>query len=242
MAVVCPICKFDNPSEETIVCEQCGFDFMTDSDGAYSRALKMLKDTEESLSSSVGNMSKEKLEGVFEHISAQIQEAVEQSREDFNASMQKFSGLSAEQLDALPDGDVWKGFLNNFDYFKNQINDGISMACSALNNMRDFNNLKTGKSQLELAQSQIQLAFESMQMYTASLLSGNVTELPPVDITLTMENLNKAVEYIGYYLSSKDFRYLNEALPLIENAGGNLRFALEQYYEEGQQGFSETDE
>ncbi len=226
MALTCPVCRFDNPAEETVVCERCGFNFMADADGGYARALKMLKDTGDSLSSSVGSIGKEKLEDIWEHISSQIRDAISLSRDEFSGVVQKFSGLSAEALDELPEGDAWKNYIAGFSSFQNQMDEGLKMAYEALSNMRDINNLKTGKGQLDLAVSQIQQACESMQSYSASLMLSNMPQRPSIDISLTMSNLNGAVENMGHYINSNDIAFLSEALPFIERAAENLRFIL----------------
>jgi len=241
MSVICPVCKFDNPDEETVVCGRCGLDFIVDADDGYVRALKMLKDMGNSLSNNVGSIGKDKLEGIWEHIASQIRDAIALSKEDFNKAFESNCSLSVENLDELPDGDSLKSFITNFSTLQAQIDEGLEMAHNALLNMRDINNLKTGKSQLELAASQIQQACESMQMMTASLVVSDSPSPPSLDISLTMSNLNSAIENIGQYVNSNEISYLRTALPYIENSAENLRFILNEYAENDENGENTED-
>ncbi len=234
MAVKCPVCQFEN-QEDDLKCTQCGEDLML-SGTRYEKPLKMLKEMGQKVVDSTGSMPKEKLEGVYFHIVEQLQDIMDNSREELDSNLEKLrkemakvSGIDEEDVDL-------KSFVEGFDVAQSIVNEGIGMALGALMSMRSFKDVKAGQTQLDLAITRVQEGLEHIERLSigsTGLPVGEEGEPPtPVEVVMSMESIEKALEAINSYLSDHQDSHVRTALARLNEASAALSKYIETHKEE----------
>lgn len=226
MAIACPICRFVIPEEDVLICENCGFDFVNGTESPYSAAIKMLRETGEKVSGSYGSISREKLDSLYGHIAAKMQEALLESRRAMEESIAHFYG----KTEFLAENAEQQAMLEYFVSSQNMVGEGMSMAYEALSNMQNLNDVRQGQGQLELALSRIQQGAEHMQYYSVAMMNVPASEeIAPIDITFALEAMQKSFENMTAYLESNEVNHLRSALMMNDYVSSYLRNALSSY-------------
>ena len=243
MSVICPICQYDNPEEDVLTCSECGFDFLQQDQARYTEPLRQLRETSESLATSFGSFSQEKLESVYSRIVSQLNDIVSQNREDFKKKVseirevRKVVGATDEEL-------PFDEFVVCFDEAQARIDESLSIILQALNSMRtlkDPQHFKQGQMQVELAISYIEQSFVLMQNCSIALVDMP-DEFPPIDIVTPSEMIEDAISCINTYLEDYKVGNLRDAVRYLTEARDSLSELIAGYYAETGDDGSSDDE
>lgn len=234
MAVKCPICQSENQDDD-LKCTQCGEDLMM-SGTRYEKPLKMLKEMGQKVVDSSGSLSKEKLEGIYFHIVEQLQDIMDNSREELDLNLEKLRKEMAKVSDINEEDVDLKSFVEGFHTAQSIVNEGIGMALGALMNLRSFKDLKEGQTQLDLAVTRVQEGLEHLERLSigsSGLPLAEEGEAPvPMEVTNSMESIEKALESISSFMTDRREIHISTAMARLDEARAVLSKYVESRREE----------
>jgi len=229
MAVKCPVCQSENQDDD-LKCVHCGEDLMM-SGTRYEKPLKMLREMGQKVVDSSGTLSKEKLEGVYFHIVEQLQDIMDNSREELDSNLEKLRKEMAKASDINEEDIDLKSFVEGFHSAQSIVNEGIGMALGALMNMRSFKDLKEGQTQLDLAITHVQEGLEHLERLSIGSAGLPLTEEGeepvPMEVVSSMDSIEKALESINSFMIDRHDIHISTALARLDEA----RSALSKFVE-----------
>lgn len=229
MAIICPICTYDNQENSSGICLQCGFDLNSGS-SLYEKPLQDINKAAETILAAEGSAAPEEITALYSEIAASSAGLIGQAKAELEKGLASLKNNSASISAADNNNtELINNALANFEKAAGEASKNLESIYQALYIMNDPEKTKEGQAQLEFLSTAIQQNFLLLQQSSMAFMTFNQDAEYPIDIT----NVSKILEYISAYISSylktKSVQELKSAVYYIESAKRTLISQIEEY-------------
>ena len=142
MAVICPLCGFENP-DGTKICRDCGESIKEATYGTYNRPLTLIKDITGKLVDGKIPFSQDRLDGLHVHISELLQDVMDNCSREIQENFRKLRD-EVEDLSEVDEKlfNSFKSFMGEFEEAQMDVNNGISLLKDSLFSTKNLTDLE----------------------------------------------------------------------------------------------------
>ncbi|HPZ09779.1 MAG TPA: hypothetical protein PL110_16895 [Candidatus Eremiobacteraeota bacterium] len=240
MAVICSVCDYEN-KDDSPFCEKCGEQLKQLPENKYDLPIKMLRDIGNSLADKQMSSTQDKVEEAFNNIMEISQQLLDKAQEDLENNLAEIDNLPIDTLEELSaDADeersmeIFSKFLFQFQSAQEQINEGLSIAKDALQKMRSFSELETGRGKIDLerASGLLQQGLNTLEIISEEsqepLFALNKDVKPvPNQIIESMDYLEEVMNMMSDYMDTSNKSNLLEIIVSLDMVKDSIQNLLE---------------
>lgn len=229
MTIICHICDQEN-EETNPFCIKCGENLKDPRENKYEEPIARLREIGNELADKQMEYTQERIEESFNEIMDISQGLLDEAQRALEDNLLNLENLPLEQaellgldIDEAQSMKIFTDFISRFQGAQDDINDGLSMAKRALQDMRGFSELEseTGQIDLETATDLLNRGLNKLEIITESaqekMFPGDEIAEPPKQLLEAMSYLERIMTITSDYLEIPDIDSLKEMLLLLDD-------------------------